>query len=528
MISVEIRKLEELKELCRKCCGQKALLWQVMYVTRLQNEMARMDEQIFHGYEKQIFERAMHIFLKHFVEQIQCVLDLDNRDGLKGDGLAVQKHVMIEDIQNAVIKMVEIFQSMMGSMKNADQPIFPVMTGNMYVFNTSPKIIMAYSQILYALTEFLDCNNDYAFLLYPTMTDIIYTDILFKKRDKGGKVIVVTFPERLSESPAVVPILFHEAFHVVERNTRCRKLRARCYWENILCQIEGSAFGKNVFLQKGAEEQREIREKLIDKWFAAVTNGFLEKLSNSKETDRELYADRLVKDVGKRLSTRLIEIESEIYSDLETELLASCRQEDEFDFNDYCRVVNELHECAAIVRANIISVLTRNMLQKAGETYMEIYREGYADVAACLFLQLTSEDYDLAFQYSCQFAVPEYIDWHRIVRQYLVCTALASIGKGEEWKKKAEEYEDVIRSYSGCPSAAEIESAQNIDGEEKVIVLLSELILDSYKNYFVEVALQLSEYFDDILGINEFRSTVRAVMNLDEDVMTDILLGYFR
>lgn len=529
MIRVEIQKLEELKSLYKKCRGQKALISQIMYVIRLQNEMAQMDGQIFHGYEKQIFERAMHIFLKHFVEQIQCVLELDSRDGLKGNALVIEKHAIIEDIQSAVIKMVEIFQSMMGSMKNADQPIFPVMTGSMYVFNASPKVITAYSQILNALTELLGCNDQYAFLLYPTMSDIIYTDILFKRRNKGGKVIVVTFPERLSEYPSVIPILFHEAFHVVERNIRCRKLRARCYWENILQQLEESVFGENVFLQEEIDEQKEIKDKLLDKWFNTVTDEFLKKLSNLKETDRGLYADRLVEEVGKKLSDRLIEIESEIYEDLETELLASCQKEDEFDFQGYCDVTSELHKCESVIRASIISMLTENMLYEAGEAYMEIYREGYADVAACLFLRLTPEDYDTAFQSSCQFEVSdkEYVDLHRILRQYLVSNALSTIWKTDEWQKKADEYESVIRSWNGGISAWEDSSKQGINGKKMVTVSLSEIALDSYKNYFAEVALKLYDYFETIPGIITFRRTVREVMNLNEDVMTNIFLGYF-
>ena len=340
---------------------------------------------------------------------------------------------------------------------------------------------------------------------------------------------MVTFPERLSEYTSVIPILFHEAFHTIERKLRCRRLRARCYIENMLIQLEESIFGKCVMLQEKVDEQKAVKDNLFDKWFGAVTYEFLEKLSNLEETDRELYAERLAEDVSRKLSDRLIAIEAEIYEDLEIELLAFCRQEDEFDFRGFCNVTGNLHEWESLIRARIIGILAENMLYEAGRTYMEIYREGYADVAACIILQLTSEDYDTAFQFSCQFEVSDkkYIDLHRVIRQYLVCNALSTIGKADEWKKKAAEYETVIKHWRGGSSAGEGASIRNINGKRMVTVSLSEAVLDSYRNYFTEVACKLYDYFENIPGMKEFRKTVREVMDLNEDIMAKIFLGYF-
>jgi len=488
-----------------------------------------MDEESFHSYEKMIFENAMQAFLRHFMEQIMVVLEMDLSLGRQGSSFVEEKHALIEDIQNAVGKMVEIFQSLIGSIRNVDQPIFPTMSGNMYVFSASPKMITAYSQMLNKMAELLGCSKQYAFLLYPAMTDIIYTDVLFKKRNKEGKVIVVTFPERLVENPGVIPILFHEAFHVAERRIRGRKQRAYCYLENVIGQIEEWIFcGVTSLSDRLTEEQeKSVRNNLMDRWFGKVTDDFLNWVGETEEKSRELYAQRLIARVNRIFLQELRSLEFRIYDDLEEELMGVFEKEEKRDpdFENYQKIVEVLHENAAIIRSNILQIIMYDLLSGIGEEHMYIYREGYADIASCLFIGISASDYSDAFRLSCQFEVPdrEYMDREKTIRQYVVSKALAAVTGETGWQEKEKECREKIGNWENFPDGAEDET-KGISGT----ILVNSVLLDSYDRYFTGIAEELSEHFEKINELKEFRDSIRDIMSMSDETMMKVFLGAYR
>ena len=305
--------------------------------------MKQMDEQQFHAYEYNVFHEAMEIFLEHFIEQVECVLQMDTDQEWLREQLIEEKRDRITDIQESVSKMAEIFQSMTGSIKNIEQPIFPVLSGSLYVFNASLKMITAYSKMLNYTAELLSEKDRYAFLLYPAMTNIIYTEVLLKKREKSGKVVVVTFPESLAEQPGVIPILFHEAFHVIERNIRFRRLRAQCLLENVCGQIKELIF-QDVRLRNDQKNDDVVKDNLMERWFHTVVWDLLKWIYNCKETDRELYAPNLALRVERDFTEVLAEIENQLYEDLFRELVGEEKIRRKSDFRGYCSIAEELLE----------------------------------------------------------------------------------------------------------------------------------------------------------------------------------------
>ncbi|MBR1598784.1 MAG: hypothetical protein IJ661_07740 [Lachnospiraceae bacterium] len=519
--------LYTLKQKYNKCKDQPALATQILYVIKLQNELTKINGYSFHSYEKTIFERAMQIFISHFIEQIDIILEMDNENGKQERNLTEKKHAYIKDVQDAVEKMVEIFQNMVGSIKNVDQPLFPTMSDSMYVFDASPKILTFYSRMLNKLAEILDNSEQYVFLLYPAMTDIIYTDVLFQKRDVTGKVIIVTFPESLIEHPGVIPILFHEAFHVVERNYRYRKLRAQCYWENMCHQIETSIFyglddlsySTNKSCQKAT---RVLLQPMLDEFFSW--------LRRVDKTERALYAHNLNEVAGQKFRLALMDFDDKVYDVDINKSSKAFKDIDEWNFKNYCKAV-ETHIARKLqIRKNIVQIFSYDSLRIFGESFMDIYREGYADIASCLFLNLSVSDYDAAFELSCQFSVPnkEYEDRERVVRQYVVSNALSKVGPEEQRMKWKEKSEKCLERISHWTVVSESEKGVVRDEDMKMNIVLDNEILKSYNSYFEKVAMELDKHFSKVLkakNVVNFRTLVKDAMSLKESVMLDVFLG---
>lgn len=523
--------VEVMDKLYQKCVDQKALASQLMYVVRLQNEMQQMDEQQFHADEYSIFHKAMEIFVEHFKEQVENVLQLDADSGLMGEQLIEEKRDQIADIRDSVSKMAEIFQSMTGSIKNINQPIFPVLSGSMYVFNASLKMITAYSKMLNYTAELLSEKDKYAFLLYPSLTDIIYTEVLLKKREKNGKVVIVTFPESLAEQPGVIPILFHESFHVIERNIRFRRLRAHCFLENVYCQMKELIF-QDIQLLNDLDADDTVKDTLINKWFLPMEQDFWEWIYNSEETDRKLYAYNVVLKVEQEITRVLKEIDTRIYRDLFDMLVGDENVRHQNDFSGYCSIAEELNEKKDDLKRNLVSIVADGKLQRVCLEYMTLYREGYADIAACLFLQILPEQYDFAFEISCRFLITNgnYIDREKVIRQYVVSKVIAEITTDkkikEKWKEKETELQEEMQKLRQ-DQGFDLDTGQATPYPFLVLPAIEQTVLETFHEYFLTVAKRLRDCFDKIPRIDSIRDFIKKVITLDDNAMTDILLGNF-
>lgn len=521
--------IKKLRDLYQKCKDQPALASQILYAARLQNEVDQMDKQLFYMYESLLFKKAMKIFIQHFQEQVLNVLKLDEDTGLTEEQIVFEKHDQIADIQNAVSKMAEIFQSMAGSIKNIEQPIFPVLSGNMYVFNASLKMITAYSQLLNNMTEILEYGDQYAFLLYPAMTDIIYTDVLLKKRNRNGKVVVVTFPEHLTDHPRVIPILFHEAFHVIERNVRNRKLRASCFLENIICLLKELLFQDITFSSENLSTDNKIKDILINKWLDPAITRFLDWKNGCEETDRELYSSNLVEKTGQYFMDVLADLDTKIYEDLEEVWIKETDLKDHYDFLAYCCIAEDLRQQTMMIKSNLLNIIANKLLYVFGNTYITIYREGYADIASCLFLQLSAEQYDEAFQISCLFSPGEnYSDKERLIRQYVVSASIECITRNgkqrQAWKKRAEECLQQIKApTAGQPVV--FGGIQRAEWSKPAVALIGNAVLGTYLQYFFHVAENLQDYFQKFPSLEAFRKFVNNMIHAKDEAMRDIFLG---
>lgn len=526
---------ERMKKLCEglrtleiKCDNEAALRSQIEYVINLYFEIRHMNAGVFHGYEKKIFEAALPIFMEHMISQIEVILEIQD---LKNPGRVMDKRALIEDIQSAVGKMVEIYQSIAGSINNVEQPVFPVMHPNMYVFDASLKMLAQYSDLLNRASGLFE-QNTYAFLLYPFVSDIIKTEVLFKKREEKGKVVVVTFPEKLVNSPKVIPVLFHEAFHVIERNMRERRLRAACYIECVVYALQFFLFREIRFSEDDNVDGR-IKDNLMEKWFGDLAEGITREYNELPEDSRELYAQKIAEKIEGVFTRGLIDINDHMVNDMisQTALERQKGGNKRESLREYQDNARGLETKLALFKHNYFEILTNRLLKVFGSRYIYMFREGFADVASCLFLALTPQDYEDAFQLSVKsgFSADGFIDRERVTRQHIVYSAVASV-KAEkeeqgEWMQQAEKCMKVLKESPSSPVSQPggIPDAQTTISS--VEIPLDDNMVGFFLTYLCKVAERMSAAFDGMDGLGEFRELMERIRDNEEAVKADMLIG---
>lgn len=523
---------DRLRELESECKGNddSALYSQIEYTINLYYEIERMKTGVFHGYENKIFEAALPIFIRHLICQIETILRIKDLS----DFVNVEhKRELLEDVQNAVGKMVEIYQSIAGSINNVEQPVFPVMRPNMYVFNASLKILSYYSELLNRASDLFE-KDTYAFLLYPSVSDIIKTEILFKKREERGKVIVVTFPEKRVNHPEVIPILFHEAFHVIERNMRKRALRAECL---IKCMAYTLAFYlfKNVSFTDNKARDERIKDNLINKWFGGLFGNMSKEIKaiENPEDDRTLYAQNVVENIVEKIVKKLIEVEPGMVNDIISMAVREISAEESKieSAGEYSEIARKLKEQAAAFKRNYFEILANGLMSRYGNAYIYIFREGYADVASCLFLNLFPQDYDLAFESSEEFGFKAdgFIDRERLFRQYIVCEAVACVKQKEEkkkWTERAKEHYEVlckpIKKQKFLNDEREMGCNVKFGSFE---IPLDENLCSFFSGYLSAVAEELSDGFGKMKEVREFQDLMEKIRTNRGEVILNMLSG---
>lgn len=93
----------------------------------------------------------------------------------------------------------------------------------------------------------------------------------------------------------------------------------------------------------------------------------------------------MVLKVEQGITRVLKEIDTRIYKDLFSELVGDENVRHQNDFSGYCSVAEELTEKTEDLKRNLVSIDADGKLKEVCLEYMTLYREGYANIAACLF-----------------------------------------------------------------------------------------------------------------------------------------------
>ena len=407
-----------------------------------------MEDSDTYGYESQILGEAMRLFCIYYVEQVNEALKQQADNGKK-DGI-------IEDLEDAISKISNVYKNVIDSTSNSDRQLFTSHAVETSIYDISPKLFATYSMILETLAALFSQQNLYAFLLHPSLKSNVETVNLFDIRQRPGKVVLIYIPENKIERVRQIPFyLLHEAFHVLTKDERCRKERACKMQIHMFNGLFQRLFQNVSFDFIGGDADIEVKNELMERWFK--TEEWIAELRKRKDDDRELYSRNIIARICIDWKNALRNIFGNLGEDL-CQVLAkkNCQQQE----NPYKALLQVEWE----IRRNLVEILANNSVEQYAVAYMQIYREAYADIASILTAGISPDIYKNAFQESQIEPMSSVLkkDVLREIRIYIVAETVANcegIAYAEEWKAYRDEYDP--QKQSKC-----VEKEIRLNGEE--------------------------------------------------------------
>lgn len=434
-IKEEIGSLKNWYEKCVET-EDEALASYVMCLIRLLNNLVQIEQATLHRYEAQILVQPMRLFSKYFEKEVQNILELSNDD-------IARKEEKIEDIEEAICRVADIYENVLNGTANTDSQMFLSVPINSSVYSLPPQLYARYSEMIQNLTIAFDDDGSYevkyAFFLNPTMSRRLWAELLFKKREKPGKVIIIDIPVRILEEHKNLSIyIIHEMFHVLTAKQRNRPARAAVLAEHAVRQVGLRIFEK-VDLDNG------IKKKLISKWFQNVGKVVKEVLEENKKRhledgvneidSKDLYARNISRLLEEKIIEDLLNVKENLYSDLLKYLKDHENQKKRGEFLRFYNFNEQIITAEKRILANINNMLQQRTVNYILDRMIFIFKETYADVA-CLTIvpDISLNDYENAFRSSMQYMVDQdqfNEDTNRLYRQSLVETVV-SYGLSED------------------------------------------------------------------------------------------------
>jgi len=383
-----------------------------------------------YGYESQILGEAMRLFCIYYAEQVREALKQQENDENKGK--------IIEDLEDAISKISNVYKNVIDSTSNSDRQLFTSHAAETSIYDISPKLFATYSMVLETLVALFGQQDLYAFLLHPSLKSNVETVNLFDIRQRMGKVVLIYIPENKIERVHQIPFfLLHEAFHVLTREERCRKDRACMMEVHMFNAILQRIFQNVSFAFISEDADVKIKTELMQRWFKAEM--WIEELKGWDDNDRRFYSRNVIARIRKNWTDALRNIFVSLGEDICQVLTRKiCRQ----DGNIY----KALMQAEWAVQKNLVEILAGNKVEQYAAVYMQIYREAYADIASILTVGISPDSYEEAFQ-ELQIepesnALEKDVLWG--IRIYVVADTVAScegIAYAEDWKAYRDEYD---------------------------------------------------------------------------------------
>lgn len=420
-IEEQRKKLKAEYEKCRE--GNEPILKAFsLYLLRILNSLAQMEDSNTYSYESQILGKAMKLFCIYYTEQVDNALEQQT------DLLA--KNGIIEDLEDAISKISNVYKNVIDSTSNSDRQLFTSHAVEASIYDISPKLFAAYSMILETLVALFEQQEYYAFLLHPSLKSNVETVNLFDIRQLMGKVVLIYIPENKIEKVRQIPFfLLHEAFHVLTREERCRKDRA-CKMESHMYNGIYHGLFRNVTFDPISENaDLNIKNELMQRWFK--TEEWITELRSREDDDREFYSRNVIARICTNWRNALRNIFGNLGEDL-CQVLAekNCEQQG----NPYKALMQVEWE----IQRNLVEILADNKVEQYATVYMQIYREAYADIASILTSGISPDIYEKEFQESwgeLEYDVYE-TDFLRKIRIYIVADTVIDcegIAYAEKW-----------------------------------------------------------------------------------------------
>lgn len=495
---------EEIREIYANSQKVKnsALMSFSVYMLRLLNGLEQMRYSQFHIYEKEVLWQAMMLFSRYYVEQARIVL--------QGECCLSENQEIMEDLEEAVYQISNVYKNVVDSTANADRQIFTTLTVDTNMYDLSPRLCMFYTGILENLVDFFDCKEEYAFLLYPTLKSNIETQNLFRTRNDHGKVVLIYIPENRIEDIDMVPVyLLHEAFHTLSSDPRLRKKRSACLLENMILGVKQLLF-LDVQFDGDQNADDAVKEKLLEKWFPITS--WIDPIKKKNEDDRFFYSEQITDWLCRQWEEQLRTIFGSLGKDL-VEVIADTMNASETDQKIYQEKIRLCLQAETLLRRNLIDLLSKNLIQGLADTYIHFYRESYADIACILTLGLEPERYVAAFRKSISYMVSdkEYKDNRREIRISVVADAISNCNNrplSNTWRNYIKTHQNIQSADRFVPICRHVE------------IEITEQDTDAYIRYLRACAEKLETFFTEkIKGIEEFRNIIKNVR------ITEILSG---
>ena len=518
-------EMNELRKLFARCKGEDALMADIICVMRLLNGVSQLCKTEFHKYEKKILANPMKLFVRYFIEQVEEALEQTDVN---------EKGVEVADIEDAVCKMSDIYDSVTNYTTHTDRQIFMSLPMDTGLYEVSPKYYALYADLLDGLIEIFDSEDrKYAFVLYPTLLSTVQTELLFGRRRKSGKVIVISIPVRMLEDTAHIPIyLVHEAFHTLTKKERCRKFRAKFLLQNLLnqigeCLFEGVSFASN---------EGKICDILMRRWFADTRERFQELYESKSEGDLAYYGDEICRQLKEWVEIDLGKIDISLEADFEESVWQSgIYQSVEDNFEQYSKVVDGLLEQISSIRDNVYFILRHDLTNYFLQKLLFLYRETYADISCLLTMEYKVEKYEEAFRKSIQFAMKDkdYMeDDYRIVRHVLVNCIIKSKEKPKV-ERVRREIEDGMMSRREMGEQNEMikkrgKSHGRVLKREIKRVIINDRLLVSYMSYLWQCRTKIEDALKRESArkeVERLRKEVRALMENNSGMEKALLIG---
>lgn len=438
--------IKALKLLYQNCRDEQALSSYIISVIRLLNGMVQIGQGGFHRYERIILGNAVRMFSEHFQEQVKRAINLgyDYRE----------KNDIIVDIEEAVIQMAQVYKNIVDSTANADKRMFMSLAVDTSLYEFSPKLCGLYACMLEKVVQLYDVSatgqQNYAFLIHPTLENNIKAKVLFSKRESSGKVCVVCIPVNILDQTDFVPVVaLHEAFHVLTKRERGRKRRAKMFIEVAVVGIKECLFnGVRLDLVVG-EVDRRLKKEWMEVWFGKISKELQKRCDEGDDDDRCWYSKKWLNVVYEKMVNGLLSAKMSL---LQGGFAESFIQDMYGDFQECVEKYDEMHKCGMKIVNNLNNMIVGSNLYDMLDHYMMILKEAYADIACIITASLEPELYDLAFERSVQFKIKNsFEDWSREMRRMLVYDVIivhSDDDISKKWKNHKEQKHSMCQNSS--------------------------------------------------------------------------------
>lgn len=489
--------------------NEKALASCAFSYIKILNSIVGMEYSQFHSYEKQMLWETMRLFSS------QCYGQLLEAEKCKD---SIGKRELIGDIEKSIIKIFEVYRNIVDGTGEMNRQIIQNTSIDTSMFELSPKVSIYFSKMLEKLRKLIYDRNkiEYAFVLLPSLHSVIHAEVLLEKKESSGKVMVIYIPESAVDNFRLMTVsLIHEGFHILTKEQRNRKVRARLFAECIKICLNEKLFEK-------VDIGDAIKERICGKWYQDI-DILMEKREKEQEDSKLFYGDRFRKDMGTAVFDSLCNLNLQLLKPLEIVR----KSLDNRSYEEFQKKYQEISEGIEKIQYNLFYLVSGNKVSKIIEMLMDVFKETYADMACILTLEISPEVYQSAFRNSVSFQnTRNSEDMVRIVRALLVANVVRNYFTGEKRKSWERFYKNELKKHQVNMQNIERRQQEREVESPDVVITPSFELLEHFSEYLAVAANDFYDLLQTINGLGEFREEINSLLqNPTEQTLLEILKG---